>query len=32
MAGCRCEKEVPSEPRTVLVAEVMSRSIGALFL
>ena len=32
MAGCRCEQEAPSEPRTVLVAEAMGRSMGAVFL
>src|SRR5437867_9177936 len=32
MAGCRWEQAAPKEPRTVLVAEAMGRSIGAVFL
>src|SRR5205823_12843576 len=29
IAGCRCEKEVPREPRMVLVAEGMRSSVGS---
>src|SRR5437773_1154919 len=32
MAGCSCKQEAPSEPRTVLAAAAMGRSIGAVWL